>query len=140
VFPDYIPFFNVAAGDARGGFHLLGDSNLDWGQDLKALAAWQRQHAEMPLYLAYFGLADPHYYGVTYTPLPGGYHYDPKPQWPRGVCVVAVSTTYLQGLLIDPELYTLFYQKLAAKPPDEIIGGSIYLYRFGPQMTVSASR
>jgi hypothetical protein len=133
VFPDYIPFFNLAAGGARGGFHLLGDSNLDWGQDLKALAAWQRRHAEMPLYLAYFGLADPHYYGVTYTPLPGGYRYDPKPEWPRGTCVVAVSATYLQGLLIDPELYETFYRKLAAMPPTDVIGGSIYLYQFPPK-------
>ncbi|HSV14693.1 MAG TPA: hypothetical protein VLI90_10555 [Tepidisphaeraceae bacterium] len=133
AFPDYIPFFNLAAGGERGGFHLLGDSNLDWGQDLKALAEWQRAHPEMPLYLAYFGLADPHYYGVNYTPLPGGYRYDPTPQWPRGRCVVAVSATYLQGLLVDPELYDTFYRKVAALRPDDVLGGSLYLYEFPPK-------
>jgi hypothetical protein len=130
VFPNFIPFFNVAAGGARGGLALLGDSNLDWGQDLKLLAEWQRAHPERPMYLAYFGLADPHYYGVRYTPLPGGYHYDPKPAWPGGECVVAVSATYLQGILVEPELYEQFYKKLAALRPTEVLGGTIYLYQF----------
>ena len=128
TFPDYLSFFNAAAGGSRGGIALLGDSNLDWGQDLKSLATWQQTHADTPLYLAYFGLADPHAYGIRYTPLPGGYHYDPKPDWPHGMCTVAVSATYLQGLLIDPELYELFYKRLATTPPSEVLGGTIYIY------------
>jgi hypothetical protein len=134
AFPDCIPFFNVAVGGRDAGLHLLGDSNLDWGQDLTTLAAWQRANpAAPPLYLAYFGLADPHYYGIRYTPLPGGYHYDPPPAWPRGTCVIAVSATYLQGLLIDPELYRQFYAPLAKRRPDAVLGGSIYLYQLTPR-------
>lgn len=38
AWPNYIAYFNVAAGGSRGGIDLLGDSNLDWGQDLPALA------------------------------------------------------------------------------------------------------
>jgi hypothetical protein len=130
AYPDFIPFFNAAAGGRDAGIHLLGDSNLDWGQDLPALAAWQREHADAPpIYLAYFGLADPHYYDIRYTPLPGGYHYDPPPQWPHGECVIAVSATYLQGLHIDSELFERFYRPLAKMRPIEVLGGSIYLYR-----------
>jgi hypothetical protein len=129
--PDFIPFFNAAAGGRDGGIRLLGDSNLDWGQDLPALVAWQREHPDAPpMYLAYFGLADPHYYGIRYAPLPGGYHYDPPPpQWPHGDCIVAVSATYLQGLHVDSELFEKFYRPLAKMRPIEILGGSIYVYR-----------
>ena len=60
AFPDFIPFFNVvAAAGSRGGLDLLSDSNIDWGQDLPALARWQGAHPDRPLYLCYFGSSDP---------------------------------------------------------------------------------
>lgn len=49
AYPNYISFFNVAAGGARGGLAILSDSNLDWGQDLPLLAAWQREHPDRAL-------------------------------------------------------------------------------------------
>ena len=129
AYPDYVAFFNTAAGGERGGIGLLGDSNLDWGQDLPSLARWQKQHGDRPLYLAYFGLADPAWYGVKYTPLPGGYRFDPPPSWPsRGLVTVAISATYLQGVLVDPELYDTFYARFAHRPPDAVLGGTIYLF------------
>src|SRR5271154_2685323 len=82
AFPNFIPFFNAAAGGSTGGFHLLGDSNLDWGQDLPLLSDWQHAHPRTPLYLSYFGLADPSYYGIRYTNLPGGYPYGPRGEFP----------------------------------------------------------
>jgi hypothetical protein len=130
VFPNYIPFFNVAAGGSTAGIYLLGDSNLDWGQDLLLLAKWQRENSQTPLYLSYFGLADPAYYGIKYTPLPGGYGFDSNPAWPDGVCVLAISATNLQGLFVDPNLSGKFYQPLAGRPPREILGGTIYLYDY----------
>ena len=36
AYPNYIAHFNFALGGPRGGIELLGDSNLDWGQDLPA--------------------------------------------------------------------------------------------------------
>ena len=33
AYPNYIPFFNLAAGGPRGGTRFLDDSNVDWGQD-----------------------------------------------------------------------------------------------------------
>jgi hypothetical protein len=138
AFPNFIPFFNVAAGGSAGGFHLLGDSNLDWGQDLPLLVGWQKQHLQTPLYLSYFGLADPAYYGIKYVPLPGGYHYDPKPAWPTTPCVMAVSASYLQGLYVDSQLYQEFYKPLAHQHPIEILGGSIYLYAY--PMTQESNR
>ena len=128
AYPDYVAFFNVAVGGDRHGIALLGDSNLDWGQDLPALVQWQETHPHQPLFLAYFGLADPAWYGLRYTPLPGGYAYDPAPSWPRGQCTVAVSATYLQGILVDPQLYAMFYSRLAHRVPTAVLGGTIYLF------------
>ena len=50
---------------------MLSDSNIDWGQDLKLLANWQKKHPDTPMYLWYFGTADPHYYGMHYINMPG---------------------------------------------------------------------
>jgi hypothetical protein len=136
IFPDYLSFFNAGAGGSAGGFHLLGDSNLDWGQDLKLLAKWQRENPGRLLYLSYFGAADPAYYGVRYVPLRGGYLYDVNPTIPTVPGVIAVSVNNLQGLSmarpdVTPEdrmFFEQFYRRLAARPPKEILGGSIYLY------------
>ena len=49
AYPNYIAFFNAAAGGSRGGLSLLGDSNLDWGQDLSLLARWRRENPDVRL-------------------------------------------------------------------------------------------
>jgi hypothetical protein len=129
AFPNYIAFFNVAAGGARGGFDLLGDSNLDWGQDLKLLADWQRRHSDADLYLAYYGAADPAYYGIRYHNLPGGIGppADQATLPAHGHVVIAVSATTLQGIYLPPNLRA-FYEPLRHVPPTEVLGGSIYLF------------
>jgi hypothetical protein len=70
AWPHYIPYFNEIARLAARGQPLLDDSNIDWGQDLKALPATLRRHAISHVYLSYFGMADPDYYGIRYTRLP----------------------------------------------------------------------
>lgn len=129
AFPNYIDFFNIGVGGPRGGLHLLGDSNLDWGQDLPLLARWQQQHPNEKLYLCYFGREDPAYLGIRYTNLPGGYKFGPPFQWPREPGVIAVSATQLQGIYLSPEL-RVYYAKLRDEPPIEVLGGTIYLYQY----------
>lgn len=70
TWPHYIPYFNEIARLAARGQPLLDDSNIDWGQDLKALPATLERHAISHVYLSYFGTADPDYYGIRYTRLP----------------------------------------------------------------------
>lgn len=64
--PDYLAFFNRLAGGPDAGRRLLGDSSLDWGQNLPILKAWLQTHhqAGEPLYLSYFGADDPFYRGI----------------------------------------------------------------------------
>ena len=82
AFPNYIAFFNAAVGGTSNGINLLGDSNLDWSQDLKLLAEWRQKHPQERLYLLYFGLADPWAYGIeNYINVPGGYKFGPEFQF-----------------------------------------------------------
>jgi hypothetical protein len=128
AFPHYIPFFNLASGGARGGFALLGDSNLDWGQDLPLLAQWQRDHADEDLYLAYFGTTPPEAYGIRYHPMAGGYTGGRPAEVPRSRCVIAISATKLQGIYERSDPHAAFRDSR----PLEVLGGSIYLFRFDP--------
>ncbi len=129
AFPNYVAFFNVAAGGSRNGINLLGDSNLDWGQDLKLLAQWQQDHPGIPLYLCYFGMADPAYFGIDYKNLRGGYFMGPPFEPPRPDGVVAVSATHLQGIYLEADLRRLYVGMWQNLQPIEVLGGTIYLYR-----------
>ncbi|HOS43843.1 MAG TPA: glycosyltransferase family 39 protein, partial [Armatimonadota bacterium] len=55
AYPDFLSYFNEAAGGPARGYRILVDSNYDWGQDLGALAAWQREHGIAEIGLSYFG-------------------------------------------------------------------------------------
>jgi hypothetical protein len=47
-------FFSEAIGGSSQGWKYLGDSNLDWGQDLLALRDWARENPDKrPLWLLY---------------------------------------------------------------------------------------
>jgi hypothetical protein len=65
IHPHELTYFNTLGGGPEGGRQILADSNLDWGQGLKALARLQQeepQYSDMTLY--YFGITEPVNYGV----------------------------------------------------------------------------
>lgn len=75
TYPNYLAYFSPAVGGPSHGYKQLVDSNLDWGQELPALAKWQREHdqktqATTPVYLSYSGSSSPIYYGIKHIPLP----------------------------------------------------------------------
>ena len=128
AFPHYIAFFNAPSA-AAGRLHLLSDSNLDWGQDLPLLAQWQRNHPDRPLYLLYFGTADPAAYGIRYTPLPGMTLAPDDATFPDQPGVLAISATHLQGTYLDAgPLHRTYKDWIKGKKPLAILGHSIYLY------------
>ncbi len=139
AFPNFIPFFNTPSALAfRDGLDALSDSNLDWGQDLPALAAWRKAHPDGALYLNYFGTADPAYYGLQYTNLPAdavgqtpAYQWGPPPQWPSESGYLAISATRLQFAHANgaPSLY----RDLWKQKPIAVLGKSIYIYAFPPR-------
>jgi hypothetical protein len=133
AWPHYISFFNIIAGGSRGGLELLADSNLDWGQDLPLLAEWQGRHPDPPLYLSYFGMADPSFYGIRRVDMPDGYPFPlgHEMAWPEKTpCVVAISATNLKGVYASTEIRQTYARVFGAKKPIAVLGGSIYLYEW----------
>ena len=89
-----LAWFSPLAGGSEAGWKRLGDSSLDWGQGLPALAEWWHHRPRHPttvtepLYLFYFGNDVPAYYGLK--PVPTTYsggmsavtpYYDFRPGW-----------------------------------------------------------
>ena len=117
VFPNYIAYFNFACGGSRGGLRLLGDSNLDWGQDLPALQAWQQEHPGAPLFLIYFGT----------VPAEPAYHLRLTPRL-QDAQFVAISATCLQGIYNADEATRAQWRRLRQQAPIEVLNGSIYIF------------
>jgi len=129
ICPHYLAFFNQFVGGPRNGHNYLVDSNLDWGQDLKGLKGWMDGHGVSHINLSYFGTADPAYYNIDCTYLPGGpFFTDRLVKSPDLPGYVAVSVTNLRGVYFA-ESSRLIYHKLLLAKPVAIIGYSIYVYR-----------
>ncbi len=130
AFPNYLSYFNEIGGGHEGYRHL-DDSNIEWGQDLKALSAFSHQHPNalivypwIPSYQLF------PYYGID--PQKNLFYAPTTPQWwrsPHGMYIV--STHYLVRAQIvsryhhDPSLDWLNKYK-----PSDRIGGSFLVYDF----------
>jgi hypothetical protein len=120
TYPHYLAFFNRACGGPSNGYRLTVDSNIDWGQDLPALAACQRRWDIPAVKLSYFGTDSPDVYGVRYVAPLEEEVYRAHPGW------YAVSATNLQGLYSYPDLDRWAW--LRARKPDYQAGYSILLF------------
>ncbi len=133
ITPNFLAYFNELVGPANG-YKVLADSNLDWGQDLPALARYLNGR---PVYLSYFGMADPAYYGIQYEPLPGW----PPPDETRfapadpAPGLYAISASDLVGVqLFEPNTFA-YFRNLA---PQALINYSIFVYEVPNHEPVAA--
>ena len=102
-----LAWFSPLAGGSANGWKRLGDSSLDWGQGLPALAEWwhhrpQSARLSDPLYLFYFGNDAPANYGLRPVP-----------------------TTYVGGMRALPPYYDL-------KPGYSAFGATILQQIYSP--------
>jgi 4-amino-4-deoxy-L-arabinose transferase-like glycosyltransferase len=85
--PHHLAYFNeLAGGPVNGRWHLL-DSNLDWGQDLRAVNQFMAERRLKRIGLAYFGSVPPAAMGINYR----------LPPWDPAVGWYAVSVNFVQG-------------------------------------------
>jgi hypothetical protein len=99
VVNQHIAYLNEIAGGPVHGWSSLSDSNFDWGQDLKRLGSWVREHqVREPIFLVYFGTADPRYYGIRYRDLR-----TPEMPVPDRPGYLAISQLDYLGILFDSQ-------------------------------------
>ena len=113
VHPHYLAYFNQIARGREDYF--LGDSNLDWGQDLANLGRYLREHGIAEVQLRFTGVTEPEKVGVKARPLPAG---DPDPGW------VAISVQHIAGTWYDHYSYEWFHRRR----PVARVGRTIWLY------------
>lgn len=116
VWPISLTYFNeFAGGPAQGDRHLLG-SNLDWGQGVRALHAWDEQRTDsLPLFVSCDVLYDPADTGIRCRPVPLNDSVQP-PGW------YAISVNRLHN---NDEIRNLF----AGRSPELVLDNSIRVYR-----------
>ena len=72
-FPNYIPYSNEMFGGATRTYRILSDSNVDWGQSLKAIRNYVHKNAVKDCWVAYPLSAPSDYYQTGCRFLPVGY-------------------------------------------------------------------
>ncbi len=105
-------YFNELAGGPRGGYRILLDSNLDWGQDVLRAHAWTQNHAQaQPVFRVFIN-------DEFARLLPSGWQPGPLPPQPGW---------YLASIhrVLDPQDDFHFLHQLA---PCDQIGYSTWVY------------
>jgi len=130
IFPLDLSYFNELCGGPTGGIRYLGDSNVDWGQDLKRLRRVLQRRDIGEIISAYLGNTDPAFYGIRYQYLPVMFFASaPKDFVVDGEReILAVSVNNLQGTLYAAAGLSDPLAWLRARKPVARAGYSIYLY------------
>lgn len=135
AYPDYIPYMSQLA-SGHPHWWYLSDSNVEWGDDARALAEYLHAHGETDVRGAVSGgwgtLAQ---YGIAYHEI------FPRPgvQIPE-TRYVAIGTSFLNGStisvpadenghLISEEERVNYLAAYRTLQPEAVIGNSIYVYR-----------
>jgi tetratricopeptide (TPR) repeat protein len=128
AYPYTLAFFNHLVGGPANGYRYLADSNLGWGGNLKRLKQWMERHRIGHANLAYFGQADPGYYEIGHTHLPGapGFAIEAIAR-PRLPGYVALSPTIMHGVYSPPH-WQMFYAPFRDLEPAAVIGNSLRVY------------
>ncbi len=117
--PRFLSSFNGIACTSREAYRWLADSNLDWGQDLPALARTLDARGSRRCLVSYFGNTWPQAYGIRYESLRS-----PDAAAVASCDWVAISATDLDAVN-DPSDRCAAFRALE---PDERAGDSILLY------------
>jgi len=134
AFPNYLPYMNQLA-SKHPHWWYLSDSNVEWGDGAKELAAYLHDRGETRVQTAFLGdFFSLHYYGIESVSL-----ISPAAGEPEPTRYVAVGASFLNGSTI-PEYYLRgkwptdaqrinFLDEFRHRVPEVVIGNSIYVYR-----------
>jgi len=125
AYPDYVSYVNQFRGD-QPGWRLLSDSNVEWGDDVKAVSAYLHARGETRLSGAVSaGWLTFRFFDIC----------PPRQNDPIRTNYVAIGASFLNGSCVpgvaglpEKERENLFAAYRDRKP-EAIFGNSIYLYR-----------
>ncbi len=121
--PRAISYFNDWVPDDQKIF-LLGDSNLDWGQDLKRLAAESGIRKWGRVKLALYGAVDPKVYGLDWEPWT-----TEDLKGPQAGFAYAVNASFLQiGPIAYPPTREIAQSWIRNLPPSGRVGETFYYF------------
>jgi len=135
AFPFYLSYFNQLGGGVSQGYRNVTDSNYDWGQDLKRLAAFVKEKNIEKIAVEYFGGGDVKYYLSDKAETWQSSRGNPKD---IGIKWLAVSVNNLEGALAktaagfarNPEdEYPWLREIKNPFQPDFKAGTSIFIYK-----------
>ena len=121
--PQALSYFNDWV-PADKKIYLLGDSNLDWGQDLKRLAVEAEKRKWGRVHLAYYGAVDPKVYGLNWEPWT-----QEDLKGPQSGVVYAVNASFLQiAPLAYPSAKAIAQSWIGSLPPTGRAGDTWYYF------------
>jgi 4-amino-4-deoxy-L-arabinose transferase-like glycosyltransferase len=132
IYPNYMPYLNQFA-SPRPPWWYLSDSNVEWGDDARELAAYLRARGETRVRAMLLGgFATLDFYGVNYqdalAPNP-----EPPPRYTAvGASFLNGSTVpsyEVQGQRVSDEVRVNTFRSFRRRKPEAVIGNSIYVYR-----------
>lgn len=139
AFPNPMAYANEAWGGPGNTYRLLTDSNVDWGQQLYQVKAWEDRHPGEECWFAYFArpIVQPETYGVHCHVLPSGFEVsrsgfigssiqEPTPPIVHGSVLLSaaeVSGSIWESRELDP------YSAFETRKPDEEIDYGVLVYR-----------
>ncbi len=124
AYPHYLSYFNAVAGGTAGGARIVGDKNIDRGQDLPALAAFCRKHRVESIGLALGGpTVLPETFDIPGRPITPDEMLEPEDGW------YAVSVSALNTHGCRPGC-PIRFDWIRAFAPVTQLGGSLLVFRF----------
>ena len=130
AYPDHMSYMNQLAWQ-HPPYHYLSDSNVEWGDDVRDLAAYLRARGETRARAILLGgYATLGHYGVEYMDALA--LSDPAAPETR---YIAIGASFLNGSTVPgrPDLTeeerVNFFAAYRQREPEAVFGGSIYLYR-----------
>jgi hypothetical protein len=132
AYPDQMSYMNQLA-YARPHWWYLSDSNVEWGDDGRALAEYLRAKGETKVRAMFLGgFLTLHHYGVDYLDafaVPKG----PPPRY------TAIGASFLNGSTVPDSAGSWkpateaervnYFDEYRRRTPEKVFGGSIYLFR-----------
>jgi hypothetical protein len=135
AYPDHVSYMNELAA-AHPHWWYLSDSNVEWGDDTSAVAAYLRARGETKVRSSFLGdFIMLHHYGVN--PITVTRYDDMEIEKSR---YIAIGASFLNGSTV-PELLRVkghwaseterqnFFEAYRHRTPEAVFGGSIYLFR-----------